>query len=270
MSDLALSVQGPTFEDGVKLYAVAPTGSDGEKWVMMAAPSIAAVPTVPGRELALRCSVITSTRYEITSEPFRALLVSDFHLAKSLPFERSAAAVLAALTDVAAREAVTAVFVLGDVIHSQRDPANYIPFYHSLESLGIEVNVIPGNHDRRKHPAIVARHKGRNVRLCTADVILLVSQNRTRAVALGHDLRNDLGVRTEDFVAKWLALLRTSFSDHIPGDALVVLGHVHAFNTAEGGMSYTIPPFSEDMHVFQYGVLERDANGVLGLRIGER
>jgi calcineurin-like phosphoesterase family protein len=187
-----------------------------------------------------------------------------------MTFQRSAAAVLSALSEVIAREQPSVVFVLGDVVHSGRDPGLYLKFYRDMESLGVEIRIIHGNHDQRVHCEVVGKHKGQRVKVYREDLLLVISRNGTRAVALGHDLRNDLAVRTEDFVAKWFRLLREAFAEHIPKDGLLIVGHVHAWNKDDQGLSYSIPVFSADLGVFAYGVLERDAGGVLGLRLGER
>ena len=91
----------------------------------------------------------------------------------------------------------------------------------------------------------------------------IIPSNNTRMVVMGHDVKNDLKVHGKRLVREWYNLLRTEFSELIPENALMILGHQHERVISQDKLTISIFPYSVDYESFQYGILEPDDQGVI-------
>jgi DNA repair exonuclease SbcCD nuclease subunit len=162
----------------------------------------------------------------------------------------------------------TVIFVLGDIVHFHLFNLRryWHAFYSQLETLGIEIHIIPGNHDRYLHGKVVKQYHSTNVHPHQNELIIVHPPGDGRKVVLGHDLRNDKRVHGTTAVRLWFAALRATFARAIDPDALLVLGHVHERISAEDGLTESLLPFSFDYNAYGYGIVEMGHDGVLSTR----
>lgn len=153
--------------------------------------------------------------------------------------------------------------MLGDIFHMGAPPIVYLHFYKLLETLDVEFQIIPGNHDRKLRAPVVAAYRGRNVNPHEDELIVVESDNGSRKVVLGHDR----AAHGQTAIRKWFRLLRAGCAHCIPDDALLAVGHVHEYYGSADGLSWCIPPFSVTIGTYAYGVLERSDAGVLQLAV---
>ena len=167
--------------------------------------------------------------------------------------------VVAHLAHVVEVERPTVIFILGDIIHVNlgNRVSHWTTFYGKLESLNIETHIIPGNHDRWKHSGVCKSYHGTNVHAHNNDVIVVnIEGDRVSRAVLGHDLRNDRRVHSTVGIRKWYNDLRNKFRSEIPDDALLIVGHLHQILDSVDGRSMSMLPFSYDLRIWAYGVLE--------------
>jgi hypothetical protein len=207
---------------------------------------------------------IRSFEYVIQCDhPFKALLITDLHIGRHITHRESIHALIGSLRSVIELESPTVIFILGDIIHFRwlNVWSCLFDFYSAIESLGVPIHSIPGNHDRYLHARVAAKYNGDFVHPHQSEAIIISPPNGGRKVVLGHDLCNDKRVHGFGPVREWFAALRSTFADVIPEDALLIVGHVHEHLWSADGLSQSLPPFSADIGIFAYGILEFDDHG---------
>ena len=190
---------------------------------------------------------------------FKALVISDIHIGQYHDKEFSMDQVVDRLRRVVDLEHPTVIFILGDIIHVNllNRTRHWVRFYEKLETLNVETHIIPGNHDRWKHSGVCSSFHGTNVHAHNDDVIVVTRDGDSGSLAvLGHDLKYDKRVHSESGVRKWYTQLRTRCAHHIPPDSLLILGHLHQLTDSVDGKTMSILPFSYDLRIWGYGVLE--------------
>lgn len=191
---------------------------------------------------------------------FRAIIVSDLHIGQHKNRAESTRAVVANIRQIVASEGATHVFILGDMIHLRATnlPRHWSNLFRELESVGIEVHTIPGNHDRFWHKVACKSYRGVNVHPHQCHVIVVRQEAGGPSAVLGHHLNNDMKVHMECEVREWYRALRSTFSDIIDEDALLVLGHLHQVTDSVDQKTRSVLMFSNDLFVWAYSVLERE------------
>lgn len=189
---------------------------------------------------------------------FRAIVISDFHVARFHPISESIHSLISHLRAIIQQNNANVLFICGDIIHFKLSVryTNWIDVYTALEELGIETHVIPGNHDRWKNKKVMEHFSphSNHVHLHPCDLIR-ISPPQGKQFFLGHDLRNDKRVHTDDKVKKWFRSLRHQFINIIHPDDMLILGHVHGDFISNDRLTKSLMPYSLDLKVFYYGLL---------------
>lgn len=169
-----------------------------------------------------------------TAELFPSIVITDLHLARfSEDYSKALADLLYYLKKVIAMEKAESVFILGDLFQSRRGRkiTDYIALLKALEDLGVEMHVIPGNHDRwavRHHPEMWT---GKNVHF---HVVCMMHFGK---FYLSHDLH-------QASLSNFVLTVRSKAPIPLPADAMLLLGHMHCQRTANNGLTQIIPPFT--------------------------
>ncbi|OHT04715.1 hypothetical protein TRFO_06131 [Tritrichomonas foetus] len=192
---------------------------------------------------------------------FRAILISDLHVARFHSKHESISQIVAHLRTIIDRNQANLIFICGDIIHFKLFVGykDWIEVYSALEELGVEIHVIPGNHDRFRNKKVMSKFHGRNVHLHLEDLIKIIPPNG-RTVVLGHDVRNDKKVHGSYHVRIWFRSLREQFSNYIDQDSFLILGHLHEEQESKDGLTKSLMPYSYDLRVFYYGFLFLNEN----------
>lgn len=187
-------------------------------------------------------------------EEFKALIISDLHIGQFHSRDIAMQEIVRKLREICEMQRPSVIFILGDIIHINvfNFSSYWTRFYSELEQIGVEIHIIPGNHDRWKHWAI--SYRGSHVTSHNNDLIV-VTHGNLKAV-LGHDLRNDRKVHSTELVRQWYQSLRDVFSDIIDPDALMILGHLHQITDSKDHKTRSILPFSYDLRSWSYATLE--------------
>lgn len=186
-----------------------------------------------------------------TPELFPSIVITDLHLARfSEDYSKALGDLLYNLKKVIAMEKAKSVFILGDLFQSRRERkiTDYIALLKALEDLGVEMHVIPGNHDRsavKHHPGMWT---GKNVHFH------VVNMMHFGKFYLSHDLH-------QASLSNFVLTIRSKSPIPLPADALLLLGHLHCQRTANHGLTQIIPPFSPDIRRYAYAVLSCDEAG---------
>lgn len=185
---------------------------------------------------------------------FKALLISDLHIGQNFSRRESTAEVVQHLRELCEREHPSVVFILGDVIHIRlfNKKKYWTRFYEQMETLGVEVHIIPGNHEKWYYWYI--SYDGPRVHSHHSELII-VTHKKLRA-ALGHDVKNDRKVHSTAEVREWYQALRDTFPEVIHSDTLLILGHLHQATDSKDHKTRSIRPFSHDLNCWDYAVLE--------------
>ena len=197
--------------------------------------------------------------YEIEPETeFRAIVISDLHIARFHQKSESIQSIIDHLRVIIEQHNANLLFICGDIIHFQLSVRyfDWIEAYSVFETLGIEVHVIPGNHDRWKYKKVYEHYKSKsvNVHLHPDDFIKIVPMNG-RKIILGHDVHNDKRVHGTRKVRAWFNSLRKQFSNIIGPNDLLILGHLHEDIVSADGLTKSLMPYSHDLRVFYYSFL---------------
>ena len=206
-----------------------------------------------------KASVFT---YEIAEgQDFRAILISDLHIARFCQNSESISQICDHLREIINEKNANIIFICGDIIHFKLSVRyfHWLEAYSKFDELGVEIHVIPGNHDRFKHKKVSEYFHGANVHLHSEELIKIVPPNG-RAVVLGHDVHNDRRVHGTKKIRMWFRSLRNQFNDIIGADSLLILGHLHEDEISEDGLTKSLMPYSYDLHVFFYGFLSLNSN----------
>lgn len=197
--------------------------------------------------------------YEIVpGAEFRAIVISDLHIARFHPKSESIQSIVDHLRAIIEQNNANILFICGDIIHFQLSVRYYdwIEAYTAFETLGIEVHIIPGNHDRWKYKKVFNhfQNKSVHVHLHSDDFIKIIPRNG-RKVILGHDAHNDKRVHGVHKVQAWFNSLRKQFSNIIGPNDLLIMGHLHEDIISEDGLTKSLMPYSHDLRVFYYAFL---------------
>ena len=219
----------------------------------------------------MRLSHLEITNFDLhisENQPFKAILISDLHIGQ---YQRKHASLLKLMENLRLlieQHHPTHIFILGDIVSFKiyNIFSDWLKVYNTLEELNIEIHVIPGNHDRYQHKLVMVSFNGHFVHLHPDELIRIIPEWEEKIVCLGHDLHNDSKVHERNLVREWISLLRTTFSNLIPSNALLILGHLHDPYKFDDLLCQTILPFSDDLHSYQYGILE-NVDNVLTLNL---
>lgn len=217
-------------------------------------------------ELKLKTNSIKTIDIVVDASNFKGLVISDLHIGYQHPKIDSMNALMPHLRQLVNDVAPTHVFILGDIIHILPIslPYHFNTFFRMLESLGLQVHIIPGNHERYNRTYVnLFKINSKTVFFHNCELMRIIPSTNTRKVVMGHDLKNDLKVHGNTYVRRWFELLRNQFNDVIEHDSLMILGHLHEIVHSEDRLTISVLPYSYDYNMYCYGILEANGDGVL-------
>lgn len=218
------------------------------------------------QKLELKSKSINALDIPIDVNGFKGLVISDLHIGYVHNKIDSMNYLMKRLHKLVKAVKPTHLFILGDIIHIGlfNLPSQFNAFFRRLEQLKIPVHIIPGNHERYVKSFVdFFSIKSEMVFFHNYELMRIIPSNNTRMVVMGHDVKNDLKVHGKRLVREWYNLLRTEFSELIPENALMILGHLHERVISQDKLTISIFPYSVDYESFQYGILEPDDQGVI-------
>jgi DNA repair exonuclease SbcCD nuclease subunit len=201
---------------------------------------------------------------DIVNDDLRAMIIADLHLTLETPLADSLPVVLQRLCDLITEHAITALFVLGDLI----EETNYSCMQHAdltlaaLDSLSVPVFILPGNHDRTVYNAKPWAEKWQftNIRIIDELMICLVDENPPPGhyprIFMTHDGGNAYRVRSA--AKQYCLALRNVFAPIVNPEDYFVMAHVHSQVRFEDQRSACVGRFSSSQSEFTYVLLEKN------------
>ena len=207
----------------------------------------------------------TITNYDLTLEntgSLKFLVFSDLHICQHVNLTRSCEILIDTISNLINSIHPSHIFILGDIVHVFvfHTPNYWTTFYEKLEQFNLPVYVIPGNHDRYIHSFVKLCYHGRNVHLKNVEILRVFVEGYQYPLIMGHDLKNDRKVHSQTLVRRWIQMLRSTYSNLIPEQSKMILGHLHDAYQFNEEKTYTLEPFSPSLGVFYYGVVTPNSN----------
>jgi predicted phosphodiesterase len=196
----------------------------------------------------------------------RILLLSDTHLGATIPPGVAIPQFLSELAALVAKEQITSVIHLGDLIHGTlfRGAAALGDVLSRFASLGVPVTVIGGNHDRlfcAEFAGAVAPPVRVVQELALCLEVPAAGAAAAQRIFIAHDLGNNYRVRHQLTFA-FLHLLKSSYPEVIKDADWLVTGHCHMTFLSAASRVACLGQFSPEIQARAYAVLEVDEGGV--------
>lgn len=191
--------------------------------------------------------------------PMHAVIITDIHIGQYYKKSESREHFIRNLRSIVETHNATHVFILGDIIHKKfyNVITDWTFVYSALETLGVEIHIIPGNHDRYMNGAVMAFFRGNNVHLHGTELMRIIpAWDEKLMVCMGHDLKNDKKVHAKNETRIWYSTLRSTFHLFIPDYALLLMGHLHDQTDSKDKLTQSILPFSYDLNSYAYMTLD--------------
>jgi predicted phosphodiesterase len=195
--------------------------------------------------------------------PSRILLLSDTHLGASGPIESEKTRFISELAALIARERITHVFHLGDLVNGTfpNGAPHVSDVLSRMEGLDIPVTLIGGNHDR-EYVAACTRPLSPLIRVVKHLAIRLDFPPATggvngQRIFLAHDLGNNYRVR-DQFTYLFLHWLKTSYPKVIREQDWLLMGHCHMGFLSTTSKLGCVGQFSPEINTRAYGIIEVD------------
>jgi hypothetical protein len=191
----------------------------------------------------------------------RVLVISDQEFGKTLPLTKSLPQCLKTLTTVIARESITALFIVGNLVHlsgaAERDQASLRHIIEAFESLPLPIFVLASEYDRQLYTTVGDAVSGSNVRFVHESMIRLhlpmAPDGRAGNVFVTHAV-HDIALDAAQALALLLEL-RKAFSGDIRPNDFLLIGHAHQYVLDEAQKVASIKDLSPDRHYTAYAVI---------------
>lgn len=222
--------------------------------------SIFGVPLVNDR-------VTTFTYTPPSSEPMKALMISDCHIGARVQVDVAINLFIDSLNALIANENPTVLFILGDLVDGTQTEDVFKAVLVQLTKIDLPIYVIGGNHDR-KFFSLINWPSNTNVTISEALAIQLTAQLPGRPdikVFLAHDLLNNYRVRDPHafFFADWI---KQGAKNYIKPEDWLIIGHTHTGLMSHASRIACIDQFSPEIKVFGYATLQFNSDFVLSIK----
>jgi hypothetical protein len=197
----------------------------------------------------------------------RVLVISDQEFGKTLPLTKSLPQCLKTVATVIARESITALFVVGNLVHrsgaAERDRAVLGRIIEAFESIPIPIFVLASECNRDLYTADGQTAVGSNVRFVHESMIRVhlpsASDGRPRNVFVTHALHDSPMDAAQ--AQALLIELKKAFSVDIRPDDFLLIGHAHQYVLDEAHKVASIKDLSPDRHYTAYAVIASGTEG---------